>query len=131
MGGTAHTFPTKQGGSVKSLEVHYDMDISGRTQRDLSIQELSGHLAACRHRKATPDTIKAVLESSVIAKIAYRRVLSGWSLKFSLELDRAMAREYRRRTLNIKSSQEEHISRVHEMMDWASRDCQTSFRKGR
>ena len=109
MGGPAHTIPIKQGGSVKSLGVHYDTDISGKTQRYLSTQELNGLLAACRQRKATPDTIKAVLESSVIAKIAYRGVLSGSSLKFSLELDRIMAREYRRRTLNMKSSQEEHI----------------------
>ena len=87
MGGTAHTLPIKNGGSVKSLGVHYDMDASGKTQRDLSTQELNGLLAAFRHRKATPDTIKAVLESSVIAKIADRGVLSGWSLKFSLELD--------------------------------------------
>ena len=89
--------------------MHYDIDVSGKTQRDLSTQELNGLLAACRHRKATPDTIKAVLESSFIAKIAYRGVHSGWSLKFSLELDRIIAREYRRRTLNMKSSQEELI----------------------
>ena len=109
MGGTVHTIPIKQGGSVKSLGVHYDMDNSSKTQRDLSTQELNGLLAACRHWKATPDTVKAVLESSVIAKKAYRGVLSGWSLKFFLELDRIMAREYRRRTLNMKSSREEHI----------------------
>ena len=95
MGGVAHTIPIKRGDSVKSLGVHYDMDLSGRTQRDLSQQELKGLLAACRHRKATPDTIKAVLESSVIGKIAYRGVLSGWSMEFSLGLDRLMAKEYR------------------------------------
>ena len=101
MGVTAHTIPIKQGGSVKSLGVHYDMDSSGKRQRDISTQELNGLLAACRHRKATLDTIKAVLESIVVAKVAYRGVLSGWS------------------------------SRVLGMADWGSRDCRMSFRRER
>jgi hypothetical protein len=77
MGWIPHVIPINQGGSVKSLGVHYDMDISGTTQRELSTTELKGLLAACRHRKASPDTIKAVLETSVLSKIAYRGVLSG------------------------------------------------------
>ena len=101
--------PISQGGSVKSLGVHYDLDLSGRTQRDMSTRELKGLLAACRHRVASPDTLKAVLESSVLNKIAYRGVHSGWSLAVTLDYDRLLAQEYRRRTLNMKSSQEDHI----------------------
>ena len=72
MGWQPHVIPISQGGSVKSLGVRYDLDLSGRTQRELSTRELKGLLAACRHRVASPDTIKAVLVSSVLNKIAYR-----------------------------------------------------------
>ena len=62
--------------------------------------------ASCQH----VDTgMPPRTQFSVITKIAYRGVLSGRSQEFALELDQLMAREYRRRTLNMKSSQKEHI----------------------
>ena len=107
IGWKPHVILISQGGGVKSLGVHYDLDLWGRTQRKLSTRELKGLLAACRYRVASPDTLKAeaVLESNVLNKIAYR----GWSLAFTSEYDCLLAQEYRRRTLNMKSSQEEHI----------------------
>ena len=66
-------------------------------------------IAAARYRNASPDTVKAVFESSVLNKIAYRGVLSGWSLSYAKELDRLLAQEYRRRTRNRETSQTEHI----------------------
>ena len=52
-------------------------------------------IAAARYRNALADTIKAVFESSVLNKIAYRGVLSGWSLAFTKDIDRLLEQEYR------------------------------------
>ena len=49
-----------------------------------------GLIAATRYRNASVDTTKAVFESSVLTKIAYRGVLSGWSLAFSKDLDKLL-----------------------------------------
>ena len=50
-------------------------------------------IAAARYRNVSVDTIKAAFESSILNKVAYRGVLSGWSLAFSKEFDRLLAQE--------------------------------------
>ena len=85
------------------------MDLSGTTRRAESLQEMKRLIAAARYINASADTVKAVFESSVLNKITYRGVLSGWSLSYAKELDRLLALEYRRRSKNRDSSQGEHI----------------------
>ena len=85
------------GNMVKCLGVHYDMNLSGTTQRGEFPQEMKRLIAAARFRNASANTVKAVFESSVLNKIAYRGVLLGWSLSYAKELDRLLAQEYRRR----------------------------------
>ena len=49
------------------------------------------------------------MESCLINKVAYRVVLSGWSLQQTVSLDKHLAAEYRRRMQNNKSYQEEAL----------------------
>ena len=66
-------------------------------------------IAAARYRNALAHTIKAVFESSVLNKIAYRGVHSRWSLAFTKDIDRLLAQEYRRRTKNREPYQGENL----------------------
>ena len=99
----------KRVGAIKCLGVYYDVNLSGTTQREESLKEMKSLIAAARYRNASADTIKAVFESSVLNKITYRGVLSGWSLAFTKELGRLLAQEYRRRTRKKDSSQGEQL----------------------
>ena len=66
-------------------------------------------MAAVATRRASPELIKAVLESSLLNKVAYKGVLSGWFLDQSVQFDINLAREYRRRMKNMATSQEANI----------------------
>ena len=66
-------------------------------------------MAAVATRRASAELIKAVLESSLLNKVAYRGVLSGWSLAQSVQFDVILAREYRKRTKNMATSQEANL----------------------
>ena len=101
--------PVQVDGAVKALGVHYDLAYTGQTQLDLSTSELRQLLAAARYKPASPDTLKVVVESCLIKKVVYRGVLSGWSLQQPLSLDKHLAAEHRRRTLNNRSYQEESL----------------------
>ena len=60
--------------------------------------------------QASPDTLKMVVESCLINKVAYRGVLSGWSLQQTISLDKHLAAYRRRRqTLNNETYQEESL----------------------
>ena len=101
--------PIQYGGEVKCLGVHYDIDLSGVTQLALSLAELRHVVAIARKRRASPDMLRAVFQSSLLNKVAYRGVLSGWSLEDSLKMDSIIAAEYRRRTKDRSSAQTENI----------------------
>ena len=60
-------------------------------------------------RKASPELIKDVLESSLLNKVTYRGVLSGWSLDQTIQFDVVLARVYRRRTKNMATSQDANL----------------------
>ena len=66
-------------------------------------------MAAVATRRASPELIKAVLESSLLNKVAYRGDLSGWSHDQSIQFYVILAREYRKRTKNMATSQEANI----------------------
>ena len=101
--------PVQVDGAVKALGVHYDLALTGQTQLDLSTSELRQLLAAARYKLASPDTLRVVVESCLINKVAYRGVLSGWSLQQTMSLDKHLTAEYRRRTLDNKTCQEEPL----------------------
>ena len=73
------------------------------------MSELRQLLAAARYKPASPGTLKVVVESCLINKVSYRGMLSGWSLQQSISLDKHLAAEYCRRTLNNKTYQEESL----------------------
>ena len=106
---TPEEVPVQVDGAVKALGVHYDLALTGQTQLDLSTSELRQLLAASRYKPASPDTLKVVVESCLVNKVAYRGVLSGWSLQQTMSLDKHLAAEYRRRTLNNRTYQEESL----------------------
>ena len=66
-------------------------------------------MTAVATRRATPELIKAALESSFLNKVAYRGVLSVWSLAQSVQIDVTLAREYRERTKNMAMSPEANL----------------------
>ena len=55
--------PVQVTGAVKALGVHYDLAVTGQTQLELSTAELRQLLAAARYKPASPDTLKAIVES--------------------------------------------------------------------
>ena len=64
--------PIQVDGPVKCLGVHYDLALPGQTQLDISTAELLRQLlAVARYKPASPDTLKAVVESCLINKVAY------------------------------------------------------------
>ena len=86
-------------------------------------------VAAVATRRASPELIKAVLESSLLNKVAYRGVLSGCSLEQSIQFDVILAREYRKRTKNMMTSHEANLF-LPVALGGASRGLLTSYRKG-
>ena len=106
---TPEEVPVQVDGAIKALGVHYDLALTGQTQLDLSTSELRQLLAAARYKPASPDTLMVVVESCLVNKVAYRGVLSGWSLQQTMSLDKHLAAEYRRRTLNNRTYQEESL----------------------
>ena len=94
-----HNLNVKRGGAIKCLGVIFEPALTGKLQI----------MAAVVTRRASPELIKAVLESSLPNKVAYRGVLSGWLLDQSIQFDVILAREYRKRTKNMTTSQEAKI----------------------
>ena len=91
---------------------HWVYTMTWLSQGKLSLtspRQISQVLAASRCKPASPDTFKVVVESYLVNKVAYRGVLSGWSLKQTISLDKHLAAEYRRRNLNNKTYQEESL----------------------
>ena len=74
-----------------------------------ALSEFKQIMAAVATRRASAELIKAVLESSLLNKVAYRGVLSGWSIAQSVQFDVILAREYRKRTKNMATSQEANL----------------------
>ena len=72
-----HSFLLQVDGAVKCLGVHYDLALTGQTQLELSTAELRQLLAASRFKSASPVTLKVVVESCLVNKVAYKGVLSG------------------------------------------------------
>ena len=63
-------------------------------------------MAAVATQHASPELIEEVIESSLLKKVAYRGVLSGWPLDQSILFDVILASKCRRRTKNMATSQE-------------------------
>ena len=53
VGWVVHDIMIKQGGSIKCLGVHYDLDLSGHTQKQQSVAEFNRLLAAAKTRAAS------------------------------------------------------------------------------
>ena len=96
-------------GSVKCLGVLYDLDYSGKAQLEASRLQLQTILRIVTRKRASPETIVAVLASSTTNKLAYQGVLSNWSLSQCMELDKLFAKEHRKRSKNMAMSQEEQL----------------------
>ena len=94
---------------MNCLGVNYDLDLSAVTQYSLSRSELKHVVAIARTRRASPDMLRAVFQSSLLNKVAYRGVHSGWSLEESMQLDSILAAEYRRRSKDRSTAQTENI----------------------
>ena len=87
----------------------FDPALTGKPQLLAALSEFKQITVAVATRKASAELIKAVLESSLLNKVAYRGVLSGWSLAQSIQFDVILAREYRKRTKNMATSQEANL----------------------
>ena len=57
--------------------------------------EFNRLLTVTKTRVASAETFKAVVESSVLNKIAYRGVRLGWDLAFTEQFDSVLNAEYR------------------------------------
>ena len=58
--------------------VHSHRALTGNPQLEPSMEEKRRLLAASHYTLASPDMLKAVVESCLINKVAHREVLSGW-----------------------------------------------------
>ena len=97
------------GGTLKSLGVVHDMDLSGKSQYALTTANLTQTVTALALSRASPACVLAALRSSTIAKLAYPAVLSSWSLNQLLEFDRILASTFRKISLNLRTSQLENL----------------------
>ena len=109
MRGYHHQLTVKRGGTIKCLGVIFYPALTGKQQQLAALMEFKQIMAAVATRRASSELIKAVLESSLLNKVAHRGVLSGWSLDQSIQFDVVLAREYRKRTKNIATSQEANL----------------------
>ena len=91
-------------GAVNCLGVHSDLAHTFHTQLELSKAEIRKLLAAYRFKLASPDTLKVVVESCIANMVAYKGALSGWTLRHTAVFIKLLAAEYRRRTLNNRTS---------------------------
>ena len=66
-----HNLNVKRGGAIKCLGVIFDPDPTGKPQLLATLTEFKQIMAAVATRTASPELIKAVLESSLLNKVAY------------------------------------------------------------
>ena len=68
MGGN-HVLTVKRAGTVKCLEVLFDTELTGKPQLRAAMTEFK-IMAAVATQRASPELIKAVLESSLLSNVA-------------------------------------------------------------
>ena len=78
--GGNHVLTVKRAGTVKCLGVQFDTELTDKPQLRAALLEFRKIMAAVATRRESPELIKAVLEFSLLNKVAYRGVLSGGSL---------------------------------------------------
>ena len=108
--GGHHVLTVKRSGTVICLGVMFDTELTVKPQLRAALLEFKKIMKTVATRWVSPELIKAVLEASLHNKVAYRGVLSGWSLNQSIQFDVELGREYIPRTKNIATSQEANIS---------------------
>jgi len=89
--------------------VLYDLDNSGSSQYAASKRMMEAIMKVLARRRASPETVQMVIQTSLLNKIAYQGVLSNWSLRQSLELDKIYARNLRKRSKLMASHQEDNL----------------------
>jgi len=107
--GTPVSVPVRHTGVFRFLGVDYDLDGNDRDQFDRFAASLRGMTAVIHSKRATAETVLAVLRSSTISKVTYIGALAPWPLSWYQELDTILAREYRFRTKNLSTSQRANL----------------------
>ena len=108
-GWTPVHIPIRTSGVVKSLGVEYPINPRDHTSFDKAYQSLRTSLLVLARRRASASLITKVMTLCLLNRGAYVGILSSWSLQQCRLLDKLFAQEFRRRTKNAASSQEENI----------------------
>ena len=74
-------------GCIKCLGVLYDLDYSGTSQYEASRRMLIMIMKVLAKKRASPETVEAVITTSLLNKAAYQGVLFNWNPAQTLLLD--------------------------------------------
>ena len=96
-------------GCIKCLGVLYDLDYSGTSQYEASRKMLIMIMKVLAKKRASPETVEAVITTSLLNKAAYQGVLSNWNLAQTLLLDDIYAKELRKRSKHMASHQGDNL----------------------
>ena len=109
MGWTPVVRPIIAGGAIRFLGVLHPLRTGGREWFDQVRKDFTTQLRILHRRRATPETLYAVLRSKTLSAVAYRGAMAAWPLGWLEELDNVLARCLRRSTKDIPTSQRENI----------------------